>query len=133
MITVQGYLTQHAPEGAAPAGVVANAEILIPRVNAALSLAWSSAVPCCEAPQLASGWRPPAFNATVPNAAVNSKHMTGQAVDIVDPDGDLDAWCMANIDTLTDMGLWLEHPSSTKGWCHLQSIPPRSGNNPFYP
>ena len=37
-----------------------------------------------------SGWRPPAVNATIPNAARKSKHMTCQAIDLEDDDGDLD-------------------------------------------
>lgn len=82
-----------------------------------------------------SGWRPPSVNAVTPNAAPNSKHMTGQAIDIEDPDGDLDEWLMTKDgqDTLAKLGLWLEHPSATKGWSHLQTIPPNSGNRVFYP
>jgi hypothetical protein len=84
---------------------------------------------------VSSGWRPPAFNATVANAAPNSKHMTGQAIDLYDPDGDLDDWLMSaqGQKVMTDLGLWHEHPSATKGWAHLQSLPPRSGRRTFYP
>src|SRR6185369_10067228 len=70
-----------------------------------------------------SGWRPPAINAATPGAAPNSKHMLGQAIDITDPEGDLDEWCLANQDVLAGLGLWLEHPASTKGWCHVQIVP----------
>lgn len=48
-----------------------------------------------------------------------SQHCLGRACDFRDPDGTLDAWCMANLDVLTKAGLWLEHPNYTKGWCHL--------------
>lgn len=84
---------------------------------------------------VASGWRPPQYNATVANAAPNSKHMTGQAIDIYDPDGDLDDWLMTGEGqaALTALGLWMEHPSATKSWAHLQTIPPRSGRRVFYP
>lgn len=84
---------------------------------------------------VSSGWRPPTVNANTPNAAVNSKHMTGQAVDIYDPDGDLDSWLMSSDGQrkLVELGLWMEHPSATKGWSHLQSIKPRSGNRVFFP
>lgn len=84
---------------------------------------------------VSSGWRPPAINAQTANAAPNSKHMTGQAIDLYDPDGDLDEWLMT-VDgqkTMVDLGLWHEHPSATKGWAHVQSIPPRSARRTFYP
>lgn len=82
-----------------------------------------------------SGWRPPAYNATVERAAPNSKHMTGQAIDIYDPDGDLDDWLMTGEGqaALIALGLWIEHPAATKGWSHLQTMPPRSGRRVFYP
>jgi hypothetical protein len=80
-----------------------------------------------------SGWRPPSVNAATPGAAARSKHMTGEAIDIADPDGDLDEWCMDHQDVLLSCGLWLEHPSATKGWCHVQIVPPKSGKRVFYP
>lgn len=84
---------------------------------------------------VSSGWRPPQVNASTPNAAPNSKHMTGQAIDLYDPDGDLDDWLMTKEGqtAMTDIGLWHEHPSATKTWAHIQSIPPRSGRRTFYP
>lgn len=84
---------------------------------------------------LTSGWRPPAINATTPRAAVNSKHMSGKAIDVYDPDGDLDDWLMTEKGraALEAIGLWMEHPAATKGWCHLQTVPPGSGNRVFYP
>jgi hypothetical protein len=82
---------------------------------------------------VASGWRPPEVNSKTPGAARASKHMTCQAIDINDDEGELDNWCMNNQDKLEEIGLWLEHPSATKGWCHLQTVPPKSGNRVFYP
>jgi hypothetical protein len=84
---------------------------------------------------VSSGWRPPTLNAATPNAAFRSLHMTGEAIDLFDPDGDLDNFCMSpsGNKALVDLGLWLEHPSATKGWCHLQTRPPRSGRRVFYP
>lgn len=133
MITLASYLTQHAPPGAAPDDVVEHATELVPKVNTMLAHAAADGIECAVDPQLASGWRPPEFNSTVPNAAPNSKHMTGQAVDVRDPDGELDAWCMTNLETLADLGLWMEHPAATKGWTHVQTVAPRSGNRVFYP
>ncbi len=85
--------------------------------------------------RLTSGWRPPTLNAKTPGAAINSKHMTGQASDVYDPDGDLDDWLMSDAgqQVLVQLGLWMEHPSATKGWAHLQTVPPRSGRRVFYP
>lgn len=85
---------------------------------------------------LSSGWRPPSYNATVKNAATKSKHMTGEAADIFDPnDGDLDNWLMSTAGqrALIELGLWHEHPSATKGWAHVQTKPPKSGRRTFFP
>jgi hypothetical protein len=84
---------------------------------------------------VSSGWRPPSINASTPNAATNSKHMTGCAIDIYDPDGDLDDWLMNEKGqaTLASLGLWMEHPAATKGWCHVQTVPPNSNRRVYYP
>jgi hypothetical protein len=84
---------------------------------------------------LSSGWRPPSVNANTPRAAARSKHITGQACDIYDPDGDLDEWLMTDEGqkALVEIGLWHEHPSATKGWAHVQTIPPNSKRRTFYP
>jgi len=79
------------------------------------------------------GWRPPAVNRITPGAALNSKHLDARAIDLYDPDGDLDEWLLANPKILKDLGLWLEHPSATKGWSHVQTVAPKSGNRVFYP
>lgn len=80
-----------------------------------------------------SGWRPAAVNAATKGAAPRSRHMLGQACDVSDPTGTLDAWCMENLTELAALGLWMEHPSATPGWCHLQTVPPRSGLRVFHP
>lgn len=82
-----------------------------------------------------SGWRPAAINAATKGAAKASRHMTGEAIDLADTRGTLDAWCVCaeGLRTLERVGLWLEHPSATPGWCHLQIVPPRSGRRVFYP
>lgn len=107
--------------------------------NKLLAIAQADGVPLVRKADtrslVASGWRPPAINAATLGAAPSSKHMTGQAIDIYDPDGDLDEWLMTapGQRVLVDLGLWLEHPSATKGWSHVQTIPPRSLNRTFYP
>ena len=82
-----------------------------------------------------SGWRPAAINGGIPGAATRSNHMVCKAVDLSDDDGALDAWLMSDRGqkALTEIGLWLEHPSATRGWCHVQISPPHSGNRVFNP
>lgn len=80
-----------------------------------------------------SGWRPAAINRGTPGAAKKSKHMVCKAIDLEDDEGAIDDWCMNNLHVLEELELWLEHPSATKGWCHLQTVPPRSKNRVFYP
>lgn len=85
-----------------------------------------------ETRKVSSGYRPPEINAKV-GGAKKSNHMLCKACDLVDVDGSLDKWCMENQEKLAEIGLWLEHPSATKGWCHVQTVSPRSGNRVFYP
>lgn len=82
---------------------------------------------------VASGWRPSEINRRTHGAAPGSHHITAQACDVADPRGDLSRWCLANQGILADVKLWLEHPSATPTWCHLQTVPPRSGHRVFYP
>lgn len=83
--------------------------------------------------KVTSGWRPPEVNANTPNSAVRSKHMTGQAVDLADPEGDFDQWALDNPHVLEQIGLWQEHPSATRGWLHIQCVPPKSNRRVFFP
>lgn len=114
----------------------ANAEKTVTLVNLLLFVATKGGVLLTAGKNnslVNSGWRPAEVNAKVPNAAAKSRHMTGQACDINDPTGSLDKWCAANLPELEKVGLWMEHPKATPGWCHLQTIPPRSGNRIFIP
>ena len=65
--------------------------------------------------------------------AVHSKHLAGAACDILDRDGELAEWCLANEDVLRRIGLWCEHPDYTKGWVHFQIMAPKSGRRFFIP
>lgn len=82
---------------------------------------------------VSSGWRPVAINAATPGAAARSLHITCEAIDLYDPEGVIDDWCMSHIPELEYYKLYLEHPAATKGWCHLQTRAPRSGYRVFYP
>ena len=103
-----------------------NAALTVERANALLARAALPGV-------VNSGWRPQAINAAVPNASPRSKHVSCQAIDLDDASGALDAWCMRNLAALAAIGLWLEHPDATPGWCHVQVVPPRSGRRVFMP
>lgn len=80
-----------------------------------------------------SGWRPPSLNAATRGAARHSKHMLGLACDLHDADGHIDRYCIDNAALLEELGLWLESPDSTPGWCHLQIVAPASGHRVFIP
>lgn len=116
-----------------------SAEQTVKRVNSFLDMAAACGVTLDINPStgtlVSSGWRPLAVNKSIPAAAPKSKHMSCEACDIYDPDGDLDDWAMGSDGqaALMKCGLWLEHPSATKGWSHLQILPPRSGKRVFYP
>lgn len=84
---------------------------------------------------VSSGWRPSEINSGITNAKPRSNHIMAKACDVYDPDGDIDNWAItkAGLRALEQCGLWLEHPSATRTWCHLQIVSPRSGRRVFYP
>ena len=79
---------------------------------------------------VSSGYRPAAQNAAA-GGAKQSSHMSCQAVDFRDTDGEFAKWCLANMDLIKKVGLFLEDPKHTPTWVHLQTRPTR--NNPFVP
>jgi hypothetical protein len=117
--------------------IMKNAERTVALVNALFAVLRAESMPLEENPRtksmLNSGWRPPQINGQVANAAPRSKHMTGEAADIYDPEGVLDDWCLEHQDSLAAIGLWMEHPSCTKGWLHVQTVAPKSGRRVFFP
>lgn len=64
---------------------------------------------------------------------MGSKHLFGQAVDISDPNCELQKWIMDNVKLLEEVGLWCEDFSATKNWVHFQTVPPKSGKRFFLP
>lgn len=85
-----------------------------------------------------SGWRPRAVNDATPNAVSQSQHLVGRAIDLPDPDRALAAWCVAHLEVLAEVGLWMEDPrwtydASGDHWVHLQIVPPKSGRRVFIP
>lgn len=147
MITLDDYFHAAEPEGdrrlrfplAMTPEIEKNVVDLLERVNKLTYLARGAGVDFETHPRtksyVSSGWRSPEINAATANAAMKSKHMRGLAIDIYDPDGELDDWLMTDDGqrAMTDCILWMEHPSATKNWSHVQSIAPKSGRRVFYP
>lgn len=64
---------------------------------------------------------------------MGSRHLYGQAIDIFDPNRELQQWCLNNTDKLEEIGLWCEDFSHTPNWSHFQTVPPKSGKRFFKP
>lgn len=138
-VTIEDYLSQHmlGNEHLCTPEVMANAAETVRRDNLLLAAMAADGVELAPYPlngtMYSSGWRPPAVNASIENAAPRSHHITGCASDKYDPHGQLDRWCLENLDKLAEIGLWLESPRHTPGWNHTQIKPPRSGARIFIP
>lgn len=81
---------------------------------------------------MTSGYRDPAHNKKI-GGATSSKHMSGQAIDIHDPDKELAKFVFAKQQLLADYGLYCEDMRCTRNWVHFQNVPPKSGNRFFVP
>jgi len=90
-----------------------NIKKLVPKVNALLSDLG------IEKASVSSGFRTQASNAATKNASKKSAHMTGEAVDLVDPKQEIGKKIMSNTALLKKHGLFLEDLSATPTWCHL--------------
>lgn len=144
MITVAQYFggrREKYPLECSP-GIDDNVARAVPLFNALIERAEAAGVVIPLRPagdfagsQLVSGWRPPTVNAGTPGASKTSMHMTGEAADLYDLKGSLKAWLMsaAGQAALKEIGLWMEHPSATPNWVHIQIRPPKSGKRVFYP
>ena len=114
--------------------IVKNAQETVRKANLLLER-FEKSGGVCTSRGCNSGWRPPAVNAATRKAAVKSNHMKGLAIDIGDDDEALDKWLMTpeGQKALVEIGLWMEHPSATPRWCHVQTVPPGSGRRVFHP
>lgn len=125
-ISLQELLMGRADYNSLAADIQGNLMTLLERINKVRD---AYAVPMI----VNSGLRTPEINAATPNAAPNSWHMKGAAVDIKDTDGALWAWCLDNLALLKELGLWLEDKKWTPTWTHFQIYPPKSGHRIFVP
>lgn len=65
--------------------------------------------------------------------APKSAHKQGLAVDIYDPNGEIDLTLYNHQELLPQYGIYIEHPEKTKGWSHWSIKSPGSGRHIFYP
>lgn len=71
-------------------------------------------------------------NFDIDKVPMGSQHLKFAAVDILDFDGSLYEWCVANEAFLAEVGLWCEIKDSQKR-VHFQIYAPKSGNRFFKP
>lgn len=81
---------------------------------------------------VSSGYRPGKYNVAAKGAA-NSAHLTCEACDFVDNDGQLKQYILNNLSILDSCELYMESPDRTPTWCHLQIRRILSGNRVFKP
>ena len=105
-----------------------NAQITVDKVNELLTRSGHA-----DIVDVNSGWRPQAVNDATSNAALTSRHLSAQAVDLPDPDRALADWVVDNQDVLVELDLYIEHPGWTPTWLHVQTAAPRSGRRIFIP
>ena len=133
MITLEMYLMGRDKTHDCPEEVKRNAAELLEKVNRLLAMMdVIQGIPPLQI-VVSSGWRPAEVNAQVSGAAKRSHHITGNAIDIHDPVGLLKDWICNRLIPLDECDLYMEHPSATPTWLHLQQIPPKSGKRVFYP
>lgn len=124
-ITSSGRYPERAKSYELTASVIKNAKVLLQRVNAALNYLG------VENPSVSSGFRTRSVNQSLPNSAKMSAHMSGEAIDILDPSGDLDGRLTRAV--LEKFDLYREDSEYTVGWTHLQSRKTASGKRVFVP
>ena len=106
--------------------VKANAEELLRRVEGLFNDLGIVAV------RVSSGWRPMAVNEAA-GGSKGSCHLTGEAIDLVDTTGQLKQSILNKVELLEKHDLYMEDPSHTKSWAHLQTRKTKSGKHVFIP
>lgn len=116
MITMAQYLMgrdAHFQEELHDNNVIENATILLEQVNGLLAVLNLKA-------GVRSGWRPRNINAKI-GGSKNSYHIIGRAIDLSDSTGALQAVIKEQSSLLRTFNLWMEHPSKTPTWVHLDN------------
>jgi uncharacterized protein YcbK (DUF882 family) len=123
VITTKEYLMGRDKEFPLSIEQAINMADLLIRVNLVLLILKIEAI-------VTSGYRPGKYNKKAGGATL-SGHLMCCAVDIADPLGKLAPIFLANVKLLEEYGLYLEDPSYTKGWIHLDTKPRK--NRVFIP
>ncbi len=74
---------------------------------------------------VSSGYRPGKYN-TAAGGAKNSSHLSCEACDFKDSSGELKKWCTDNVPVLEEFGLYMEDPTRTPTWLHVQIRPTKN-------
>lgn len=110
--------------------VLKNAQVILAKASELLSRAGYKVI------KITSGFRPKSYNKQI-GGSPTSKHCYGQAIDLWDPDKSLGHWCLENLNTLEELGLYMEDLSTTHKdphrWVHLTYVAPKSGKRVFLP
>lgn len=125
-ISVMQYLMGRAKLEDLPPEHVTNINILIPKINELLER-YNRPVP------MNSGYRTVEDQKRINPKAMKSKHMEGAAIDLGDRDHNLRYFILNNVKILEELDLYMEDPSHTATWIHLQIIPPKSKRRIFIP
>lgn len=112
--------------------LLSNARRLLERTTKLLE-ALKDAKVLSDTPELCSGWRPSAYNATIPGAAKHSKHIICLAIDLSDGSHKIANYLKTNVKLLEELDLAIEDPSATPSWCHIQIGAAASGRRVFLP
>ena len=140
MFTLAQYVGKHAGSSDWNEERKGNATRLVTACTALMAIAEEAGVKFKINPATGSlisgtlfgGFRPQSCSIGAPTSA----HKAGLAVDLYDPNGKIDSWCVANSamgDALEACGIYLEHPAHTLGWSHWTIRPPKSKNRIFIP
>lgn len=124
-VSLYDYLQGRATLATLPPELVANANTLIPKINGLLEAIKKS-------PTVTSGYRTASINVSA-GGSKNSAHLTCEAIDLADPDGSLGKLLLNNPALLETHDLYMEHPTATPTWVHLQTRRTKSGKRVFYP
>ena len=83
-----------------------------------------------------SGFRNFALQMQVNPLAPMSNHLTGKALDggeLLDNPNRLMEYILSNLDRAQALGLFFENFNWVPTWCHIQTVPPKSGHRIFIP
>jgi hypothetical protein len=136
-VTIEQYFgPYHANYATETPEKIANARVLLKRVNSALDMySVSGGVMSFNPHNRTSfisghgngGFRP----ADCKVGAPRSKHKSASAIDLFDPDGRIKEFFTEAM--LTQFDLYMELPRATPTWAHLQTLPPASKRRIFLP